>query len=85
MDCFFASATAVGRPEFQGLPVAVCHSASERGSGEVSTANYEVQGGFASRLKHAITQQLWFWIMQRLGRVLSGARAQPTPVLLYDC
>jgi hypothetical protein len=40
MDCFFASATTVGRPEFSGLPLAVCHSASERGSGEVSTANY---------------------------------------------
>jgi DNA repair protein REV1 len=40
MDCFFASAATVGRPEFSGLPLAVCHSASERGSGEVSTANY---------------------------------------------
>jgi DNA repair protein REV1 len=43
MDCFFAAAAAVGRPEFVGLPLAVCHSASERGSGEVSSANYEAR------------------------------------------
>ncbi|GIL49419.1 hypothetical protein Vafri_5746, partial [Volvox africanus] len=40
MDCFFASAAAVGRPELAGKPVAVCHSNSARGTGEVSSANY---------------------------------------------
>lgn len=43
MDSFFAAAAAVGRPEFAGLPLAVCHSSSERGSGEVSSANYEAR------------------------------------------
>ncbi|GIL73675.1 hypothetical protein Vretimale_5440, partial [Volvox reticuliferus] len=40
MDSFFASAAAVGRPELAGKPVAVCHSNSSRGTGEVSSANY---------------------------------------------
>jgi hypothetical protein len=43
MDCFFAAVAAVGRPEFAGLPLAVCHSNSDRGSGEVSSANYEAR------------------------------------------
>lgn len=44
MDSFFASAAAVGRPELQGRPLAVCHSNSSKGTGEVSSANYLVSG-----------------------------------------
>jgi hypothetical protein len=40
LDAFFAASAAAGRPEFAGLPLAVCHSASARGSAEVSSANY---------------------------------------------
>lgn len=43
MDCFFAAVAAVGRPEFHGKPLAVCHSNSAQGSGEVSSANYEAR------------------------------------------
>jgi DNA repair protein REV1 len=43
MDCFFVSVAAVGRPEFAGRPLAVCHSNSARGTGEVSSANYEAR------------------------------------------
>jgi hypothetical protein len=43
MDCFFASAAAVGRPELQGVPLAVSHSNSTQGSGEVSAASYEAR------------------------------------------
>lgn len=43
MDCFFASVAEAGHPEFKGKPLAVCHSNSERGSGEVSSANYEAR------------------------------------------
>ncbi|EFJ42568.1 hypothetical protein VOLCADRAFT_97374 [Volvox carteri f. nagariensis] len=51
MDCFFASAALVGRPELAGRPLAVCHSNSARGTGEVSSANYLVsrRGGEAAR------------------------------------
>ena len=42
MDCFFASVAAVGRPELAGRPLAVCHSNSGKGTGEVSSANYVV-------------------------------------------
>jgi DNA repair protein REV1 len=40
LDAFFATASSLGRPEFAGLPLAVGHSASEQGSGEISSANY---------------------------------------------
>ena len=43
MDCFFASVAALTDPCFKGLPLAVCHSNSARGSGEVSAANYEAR------------------------------------------
>jgi hypothetical protein len=43
MDCFFASAAAVGRPELQGMPLAVSHSNSTQGSGEVSAPSYEAR------------------------------------------
>ncbi len=33
----------VGRPEFAGLPLAVCHSNSAQGTAEVSAANYEAR------------------------------------------
>ena len=42
MDCFFASVAESSRPEFHGLPLAVCHSAA-KGSGEISSANYEAR------------------------------------------
>jgi len=43
MDCFFASVAEAGHPEFKGKPLAVCHSNSARGSGEISSANYEAR------------------------------------------
>lgn len=43
MDCFFASAATVGHPELKDRPLAVCHSNSSRGTGEVSSANYEAR------------------------------------------
>ena len=43
MDCFFASVAEANHPEFRGLPLAVCHSNSSHGSGEVSSANYEAR------------------------------------------
>uniref|UniRef100_A0A383W0I0 DNA polymerase kappa n=1 Tax=Tetradesmus obliquus TaxID=3088 RepID=A0A383W0I0_TETOB len=43
MDCFFAAVAAVGRPQFAGKPLAVCHSNSAQGSAEVSSANYEAR------------------------------------------
>jgi DNA repair protein REV1 len=33
----------VGRPELRGKPLAVSHSNSARGTGEVSAANYEAR------------------------------------------
>lgn len=33
----------VGRPELHGKPLAVCHSNSSKGTGEVSAANYEAR------------------------------------------
>ena len=38
MDCFFAAVASLGRPELQGLPVAV--SWSSAGDGELSSCNY---------------------------------------------
>lgn len=43
MDCFFASVAEASHPEFKGLPLAVCHSNSSTGSGEISSANYEAR------------------------------------------
>ncbi|KAK9810528.1 hypothetical protein WJX72_012236 [[Myrmecia] bisecta] len=43
MDCFFASVAALGNPAFEGKPLAVCHSSSAQGTGEVSSANYEAR------------------------------------------
>ncbi|KDD72100.1 impB/mucB/samB UV-protection protein, partial [Helicosporidium sp. ATCC 50920] len=40
MDCFFVAVIEAAHPALRGLPVAVCHSASARGTGEVSSANY---------------------------------------------
>lgn len=40
MDCFFASVAALGIPELEGKALAVCHSNSAQGTGEVSSANY---------------------------------------------
>eukprot|EP00798_Chlamydomonas_sp_ICE-L_P021821 gene21821-28847_t len=42
MDCFFASAASVGRPELVGLPLVVCHS-NHGGMAEISAANYEAR------------------------------------------
>ena len=36
MDCFFASVAALTDPSLKGLPLAVCHSNSAHGTGEVS-------------------------------------------------
>ena len=35
MDCFFASAAALTDPSLKGLPLAICHSNSAQGTGEV--------------------------------------------------
>ncbi|KAK9825519.1 hypothetical protein WJX74_003581 [Apatococcus lobatus] len=43
MDCFFASVAASKDPAFKGKPLAVCHSNSAKGTGEVSSANYEAR------------------------------------------
>ena len=43
MDCFFASVAALTDPCLRGLPLAVCHSNSAQGTGEVSSANYEAR------------------------------------------
>lgn len=40
MDCFFASVATRGRPELEGLPVAVSWSDSSKGSAEIASANY---------------------------------------------
>ena len=40
LDCFFASAGLLNRPELAGKPVAVSHSKSQSGSGTVSACNY---------------------------------------------
>ncbi|GAB4820844.1 hypothetical protein N2152v2_007890 [Parachlorella kessleri] len=43
MDCFFASVAEASNSLFKGKPLAVCHSASAKGTGEVSSANYEAR------------------------------------------
>ncbi|KAK9844061.1 hypothetical protein WJX81_003182 [Elliptochloris bilobata] len=43
MDCFFASVAVLGNPELAGKPLAISHSASARGAGEVSSASYEAR------------------------------------------
>ncbi len=43
MDCFFASVAALAEPAFQGKPLAVSHSNSAQGTGEISSANYEAR------------------------------------------
>ena len=43
MDCFFASVAALGEPAFAGKPLAVSHSNSAQGTGEISSANYEAR------------------------------------------
>ncbi|BBN18674.1 DNA repair protein REV1 [Marchantia polymorpha subsp. ruderalis] len=40
MDCFFVSVVVRNRPDLVGKPVAVCHSDSEKGTAEISSANY---------------------------------------------
>ncbi|KAG6545642.1 hypothetical protein Mapa_012825 [Marchantia paleacea] len=39
-DCFFVSVVVRNRPDLVGKPVAVCHSDSEKGTAEISSANY---------------------------------------------
>jgi DNA repair protein REV1 len=43
MDCFFAAVVARDEPKLRGVPLAVSHSASATGSGEVSSASYEAR------------------------------------------
>ena len=43
MDCFFASVASLAEPSFQGKPLAVSHSNSAQGTGEISSANYEAR------------------------------------------
>ncbi|CAM6091007.1 unnamed protein product [Calypogeia fissa] len=40
MDCFFVSVVVRNQPGLIGKPVAVCHSNSAQGTGEISSANY---------------------------------------------
>lgn len=43
MDCFFASVASLAEPAFKGKPLAVSHSNSAQGTGEISSANYEAR------------------------------------------
>ena len=43
MDCFFASVAGLTDPSFWGKPLAVSHSNSAQGTGEISSANYEAR------------------------------------------
>lgn len=43
MDCFFAAVAELTDPALKGQPLAVSHSASAQGTGEVSSANYEAR------------------------------------------
>ncbi|KAL4443032.1 hypothetical protein ABPG77_008523 [Micractinium sp. CCAP 211/92] len=52
MDCFFASVSEVAHPVLRGKPVAVSHSASASGTGEVSTCNYEAR-------KYGVRSGMW--------------------------
>lgn len=52
MDCFFASVSEVAHPVLKGKPVAVSHSASASGTGEVSTCNYEAR-------KYGVRSGMW--------------------------
>lgn len=40
MDCFFASVAELTHPALKGQPLAVSHSNSAQGTGEISSANY---------------------------------------------
>ncbi|KAL3677374.1 hypothetical protein R1sor_027322 [Riccia sorocarpa] len=40
MDCFFVSVVVRNRPDLVNKPVAVCHSDSDKGTAEISSANY---------------------------------------------
>ena len=44
MDCFFASVAELTHPALRGQPLAVSHSNSTQGTGEVSSANYVARG-----------------------------------------
>ena len=43
MDCFFAAVAELTDPALKGQPLAVSHSNSAQGTGEVSSANYEAR------------------------------------------
>jgi nucleotidyltransferase/DNA polymerase involved in DNA repair len=43
MDCFFASVAKRGRPELDGIPVAVAWSSNERGAAEIASCTYEAR------------------------------------------
>jgi len=43
MDCFFASVAVLKNPHARGKPLVVCHSNSNQGKAEVSSANYEAR------------------------------------------
>lgn len=43
MDCFFASMAMLKNPHARGKPLVVCHSNSNQGKAEVSSANYEAR------------------------------------------
>ena len=43
MDCFFASVAGLTHAAFDGKPLAVSHSNSAQGTGEISSANYEAR------------------------------------------
>ena len=43
MDCFFAAVCIRDRPELRGLPLAVAHSHSAAGNGEISCVTYEAR------------------------------------------
>ncbi|KAL2609061.1 hypothetical protein R1flu_027634 [Riccia fluitans] len=43
MDCFFVSVVVRNRPDLLDKPVAVCHSDSDKGTAEISSANYSAR------------------------------------------
>ncbi|EIE26541.1 DNA/RNA polymerase, partial [Coccomyxa subellipsoidea C-169] len=73
MDCFFACVAALGEPALQGKALCVSHSASSKGAGEVSSANYEARafgvraGMFISEAKRLCPDIIAFMDVTGLG------------------
>jgi DNA repair protein REV1 len=75
---------ALGQPALQGRPLCVSHSNSERGAGEVSSANYEARafgvraGGFISEAKRLCPDIVVMpYEFEKYDAVSEKARARP--------